>query len=100
MTPEEVLYETAEKLTRQLAVPFHNDLTKFGNEKSEALKKLTQILTPTTEAESLGVDNIDIKEETEETKTDTANPRVKTQTPRVEIFTKKATFSTKKHKKK
>ena len=39
MTPDEVMRETAEKLTRQLAVPLHNNLTKFGNEKLEALKK-------------------------------------------------------------
>ena len=48
MTPDEVLCETVDKLTQQLATPQHKDLTKFGEDKLDALQKLTQILTPNT----------------------------------------------------
>ena len=59
MTPDEVLCETVDKITQKLAAPLHNDLTKFGNEKLEALQKLTHILAPTTEAEAPRVEKMD-----------------------------------------
>ena len=89
MTPEEVLCETADKITRQLAQPLHSDLTKFGNEELEALEKLTKIFNTAKEAEAPRVENkyTNIKSERtqqNEKETNAANPRVKTQTPRVE----------------
>ena len=46
MTPDEVLCETVDKITQQLSNPQHKDITKFGEDKLDAIQKLTQILAP------------------------------------------------------
>ena len=93
MTPDEVLCETVDKRTQQLAEPLHNDLTKFGNEKLEALRKLTQILAPTTDVEAPRVEKMDehIKPNTTDVNKNlvSACPRVKIPTLRVEKVRKK-----------
>ena len=48
MKPEDVLSETIDKLTQQLTNPQHRDLTKFGEDKLDALQKLTQSVMPNT----------------------------------------------------
>ena len=90
MTPSEVIYKTAEKITQHLASPIHKDLTAFGNEQLEAFQKLADImlpgkkLTPHMEAEAPRV-------KVTNPKVEVANPRVKAEIPRVGKLPKKTT---------